>query len=644
MFCSHCGKSIPADEAACPHCGAVLGEDRFEGNMYTSAQARVPLDQIERTASGEMSAFTRTDYMSYDNQPEGDLYSNTTYRPLLSDDEDMSREDETYAEPEEDAFDPEAYEEGDAAESGSGEDASEPAFDEGAEYPSEYGSDDMPGEPSEDNQTSCDEGYAEDYAQSADAAYDDEPIVDAPEYDEPTADSEPPKYELRELKPARISPKVQRYMREMEERKAGKAGKAPLRDRLGFGKRSAALYEEEDAEPAADIPGYEDAPDAVYADDAAPEGVNDTANEDFNEAADEAAYEATNEATNESADEAVYGGEAYDEAYDSDQDAAYDEAAYGDVSAYDDSYDEEQETARPAFNASAVLDTLKSNKKLQIGLGAVLALIVIVFGVRYLLYVTSSLGTKIAGVTNSVYSQGIALIDTYTSDTYRSDMVKSCAVNPTYAQEEMDKDMAALSALLPDAPQENDELFVTTLTILHEAVQTIIKADADAEYNGTTEARAEASTQEWLVVQDAVAQLKNAATVAQLTTLATQVEGAIMPTPTPSPTPPAVTATPSTLYSTLQESNTKSDAAKKLQARLIELGYLDDTADGYYGAKTTEAVKQFQTAMGMTADGIATSAVQEALYASDAPAAGAAAPAADTEPTEGDTPAENGDA
>ena len=89
--------------------------------------------------------------------------------------------------------------------------------------------------------------------------------------------------------------------------------------------------------------------------------------------------------------------------------------------------------------------------------------------------------------------------------------------------------------------------------------------------------------------------------------------------------PNTATPAPSSGYTTLQESSCKSDAAKKLQARLIELGYLDDKADGYFGAKTTEAVKKFQTAIGMTADGIATAAVQEALFASDAPAASAPA-------------------
>lgn len=593
MFCSHCGKSIHAEDVNCPHCGAALGEERFEGNMYTAAQARVPLDQIEREPADETSAFTRTDYMSYDNQPEDDLYSNTTYRPLLSDEEDVSREDDApvYDDVEEDA----------PAEEQSAEDyaENEAAYDDSVE---------------EEAAQPAEEAYPEeDYDAAGEAA--EQPAQDAPAQ-QPTAE----KYKMRELTPARISPKVQRYMRDFEERKATKAGKTSLFDRLGLGKKNAA-YDEDYEEPAADIPGY----------------AGEAQGTELEEvAADEAAQAEIG------AEEAAYDEQAADGAAFSSDEAAYDEAAYED-GAYDESLyeDEDAPAERSGFNFAAVLNQLRTNRKLQIGLGAVLAAIVLVFGIRYLVYVTSSLGTKIAGVTHSVYSQGINLITEYSSDTYRDEMVKSCAVNPTYAQEEMDKDMAALNALKPETPQENDELFITTLTILHEAVQTVIKADAEAQYNGTSDARAEASKQEWAVVQDGVAQLKNATTVAQLTSLAAQVEGAVMPTPTPSPEP-VVTATPapSSGYTTLQESGGKSDAAKKLQARLIELGYLDDKADGYFGAKTTEAVKKFQTAIGMTADGIATPAVQEALFASDAPSASAPAdPAANAT----DTPAEGGE-
>ena len=42
-----------------------------------------------------------------------------------------------------------------------------------------------------------------------------------------------------------------------------------------------------------------------------------------------------------------------------------------------------------------------------------------------------------------------------------------------------------------------------------------------------------------------------------------------------------------------------------LQTALTTLGYAPGTADGTYGTKTAEAVAAFQTAKGLTADGIA---------------------------------------
>ena len=98
MFCSNCGKTLKPEDASCPHCGASMGENRFSGSMYTSAQARIPAGEVADAPSGSVS-YTRTDYMSYDNQPEPDVYSNTTYRPLLRKDEDerLAEEQEAQA-------------------------------------------------------------------------------------------------------------------------------------------------------------------------------------------------------------------------------------------------------------------------------------------------------------------------------------------------------------------------------------------------------------------------------------------------------------------------------------------------------------------------------------------------------------------
>ena len=65
------------------------------------------------------------------------------------------------------------------------------------------------------------------------------------------------------------------------------------------------------------------------------------------------------------------------------------------------------------------------------------------------------------------------------------------------------------------------------------------------------------------------------------------------------------------------------EGVKALQKRLIALGYLKGTADGDFGAGTKAAVTAFQQQNGLDADGIAGTATQNKLFASDAvPASG----------------------
>ena len=52
----------------------------------------------------------------------------------------------------------------------------------------------------------------------------------------------------------------------------------------------------------------------------------------------------------------------------------------------------------------------------------------------------------------------------------------------------------------------------------------------------------------------------------------------------------------------------------KLQQALIQLGHLDDTADGVFGKRTTAAVESFQQTQDMRITGIADDATQTALY------------------------------
>ena len=67
------------------------------------------------------------------------------------------------------------------------------------------------------------------------------------------------------------------------------------------------------------------------------------------------------------------------------------------------------------------------------------------------------------------------------------------------------------------------------------------------------------------------------------------------------------------------EQGDSGDAVKALQKRLIELGYMNGTADGDFGSATKAAVKLFQKQAGLTVDGVAGPGTQSALFSSNAP-------------------------
>ena len=60
------------------------------------------------------------------------------------------------------------------------------------------------------------------------------------------------------------------------------------------------------------------------------------------------------------------------------------------------------------------------------------------------------------------------------------------------------------------------------------------------------------------------------------------------------------------------------DEIVPIQQRLIELGYLNDTADGGYGDNTEAAVKDFQNANGLVATGVMDQTTYDALFADSA--------------------------
>lgn len=71
-------------------------------------------------------------------------------------------------------------------------------------------------------------------------------------------------------------------------------------------------------------------------------------------------------------------------------------------------------------------------------------------------------------------------------------------------------------------------------------------------------------------------------------------------------------------YEALCRKAETAGAARELQQRLIDLGYLRGKADGIFGERSTDALKLFQAMAGLPATGEADEATREALFAQDA--------------------------
>ena len=92
------------------------------------------------------------------------------------------------------------------------------------------------------------------------------------------------------------------------------------------------------------------------------------------------------------------------------------------------------------------------------------------------------------------------------------------------------------------------------------------------------------------------------------------------PTPTPAATrkpSPTKAPTAKSSYKALFEGD-KGEDVRRMQRKLIELGYLNDTADGQFGPKTATAVREFSETNGLGSYSYASSAMLEKLYSGSA--------------------------
>lgn len=81
MFCSRCGKTLRPEWTSCKYCNMIIGESRFEGVPYTSAQQHI---MPGSDANFEARAYTRTTYTGgdYEEQYDGEVDVATSYRPV----------------------------------------------------------------------------------------------------------------------------------------------------------------------------------------------------------------------------------------------------------------------------------------------------------------------------------------------------------------------------------------------------------------------------------------------------------------------------------------------------------------------------------------------------------------------------------
>ncbi|MDL2206076.1 peptidoglycan-binding protein [Eubacteriales bacterium OttesenSCG-928-N13] len=282
---------------------------------------------------------------------------------------------------------------------------------------------------------------------------------------------------------------------------------------------------------------------------------------------------------------------------------------------------------------------------------AILCILVILGVSGYLIMMNLSNASQLEGVSYDVRQKGLELINNRLSPEYRTPIValmksEYAAMGTEGATAAADKvndvlaaSQAEIDALMPEEGSglKNDKLFVSAIGKLQTKVDNAMRNDALAQSStdeNTTNTLTAIADEAWADVENYATALTTAKEEGQLQ----GIDKGLNPTPTPAPD---ITPTPAP-YKTLKNGMNNNKNVKKLQLQLQKLGYFNGTVDSDYGRVTVTAVKKFQQAAGLEANGIADSATQEALYADDAPKYGTnATPAPDAAPTlSAGTPAE----
>ena len=586
MFCSNCGKSLKPEAVNCPHCGAIVGDSRFDGHPYTGAQIRIRPGEAVRLPGNH----TKTTYMGSEPADDGDVETRTTYRAT---NEGAAPH---YAVPEQ-----------------------EPLFNAEKEPLYDAPEEEVPSEEPEIPQTAPasgeDEAFYDDYdddaeeerlraerkaarkARRAEKRAKREAELEAEDRAEFGDDDEDEMSELKARdieieKRAGISEDVSRYMSELrsayEEKTRGQEEKQKE-------KKKSPLFSFKKVK--------KDAP-AREAD-------------EFEEDEEFSLEDSLEDEAAESASQA--------EEYDPDEEAQY--------IADDGDLDFVSENAEPAsddfgeFVNENLADDVSYERrqkvfailKYVIAAGIIVAVIV---GATVLFsnIAHDTQRAQIANVTPSLYSEGVELMQYRVGDDYIKSMLSIYNANNTSTltafSEAMSNDLDSIKNLLPAEPDLNDQRFINALTVIQEDINNCLTNDvlSLSDASKTNEVKQAESDARWTIVRGKVTVLASATDKAQLDAIIKGERIEVIQQTTPEPEP---TATPAP-YTTLSKGST-GPAVIELQTRLTALGYMDSEIDGDFGNKTKTAVQLFQKAAGMETTGIANLDTQLALFAADAP-------------------------
>ena len=614
MFCSNCGKSLKSEHTVCPFCGMTVGESRFDSNRgYTGAQTRLRPGQAVRVNNSYGNHYS-TSFNVESSRAKADLPSDedSSYRAARGasvtgygendDREPLFNSEEDYGPEEAEAPEEEREER-------------EPAREEKRSFRSLFLRRDEKEEPAEEDQAPSDQ--------------------DADDYELTEEEKNAIRLSETPSQPnAGISEDVRRFMsglrdeydrktREQEKKLARKNLKKQQDDKkdkeLGYEaygeetradrKKRRAAYdedyesdeteaEEEDFAPE-DEPEKPEKPKKAEKQKKASRKQIRVAKEFFKRTRPEEDFddfdpEEIDESEEEFEDES---GNEYLDEYD------------------DDTIDEELRRANRL-------------KILRMGLAILTGLLLIVGGI--LLFKTISGKQKdtapVPDVSLELWNKGTELMMSRVSDEYISEkMALYNASDPSAAwgrfSASFTDDLDRLNDLLPpsDTRQLNDQLFVDALKSIQTNINNCLSNDWLFMMNTSmteTQKRAE-SEQRWQVVRNQVTMLINAKSKGELDAVR-KSEVVTYTAQDDKKEEPETQKVEEVVYTSLQKGSSGEEVIK-LQTRLTNLGYLNDTVDGKYGNKTVTAVQLFQKAVGLKQSGIADEETQRLLYAADAP-------------------------